>query len=65
LTLFEEIHEAGTTVVFATHDHSLLQSAPHRLVVIDEGRVIEVTQGLAAWSARGTRTVGAAAGQRP
>ncbi|MEY4576859.1 MAG: hypothetical protein RL701_1562 [Pseudomonadota bacterium] len=52
LTLFEEIHESGTTVIFATHDHSLLQSAPHRLVVIDEGRVIEASQGLAAWSAR-------------
>ncbi|HKU42602.1 MAG TPA: cell division ATP-binding protein FtsE [Polyangiales bacterium] len=52
LTLFEEINAAGTTVIFATHDHSLLQSAPHRLVVIDEGRVIEATQGLRAWSAR-------------
>jgi cell division transport system ATP-binding protein len=52
LTLFEEIHAAGTTVVFATHDHSLLQSAPHRLIVLDEGRVIEASQGLRAWAAR-------------
>jgi cell division transport system ATP-binding protein len=52
LTLFEEIHAAGTTVIFATHDHSLLQSAPHRLIVLDEGRVIEATQGLRAWAAR-------------
>ncbi len=52
LTLFEEIHEAGTTVIFATHDHSLLQSSPHRLVVIDDGRLIEASQGLRAWSAR-------------
>ncbi|HEX2675350.1 MAG TPA: cell division ATP-binding protein FtsE [Polyangiales bacterium] len=52
LTLFEEIHEAGTTVLFATHDHSLLQSSPHRLIVIDEGRLIEASQGLRAWSAR-------------
>jgi cell division transport system ATP-binding protein len=52
LTLFEEIHEAGTTVLFATHDHSLLQSAPHRLVVIDDGRLIEASHGLRAWSAR-------------
>src|SRR5262249_25908544 len=52
LTLFEEIHETGTTVLFATHDHSLLQSAPHRLVVIDDGRVIEASHGLRAWSAR-------------
>jgi cell division transport system ATP-binding protein len=52
LTLFEEINEAGTTVIFATHDHSLLQASPHRLIVIDEGRLIEATQGLRAWSAR-------------
>ena len=52
LTLFEEIHEGGTTVLFATHDHSLLQSSPHRLVVIDDGRLIEASQGLRAWSAR-------------
>jgi cell division transport system ATP-binding protein len=52
LTLFEEIHEAGTTVLFATHDHSLLQAAPHRLVVIDDGRLIEASHGLRSWSAR-------------
>jgi cell division transport system ATP-binding protein len=52
LTLFEEINEAGTTVIFATHDHSLLSSSPHRLVVIDDGHLIEASQGLRAWSAR-------------
>jgi cell division transport system ATP-binding protein len=52
LTLFEEINEAGTTVIFATHDHSLLAASPHRLVVIDDGRLIEATRGLRAWSAR-------------
>jgi cell division transport system ATP-binding protein len=52
LTLFEEINEAGTTVIFATHDHGLLQAYPHRLVMIDDGRAIEATQGLRAWSAR-------------
>lgn len=52
LTLFEEIHEAGTTVIFATHDHSLLQAAPHRLVMIDDGHVIEASQSLRAWAAR-------------
>jgi cell division transport system ATP-binding protein len=52
LTLFEEINEAGTTVIFATHDHSLLSASPHRLVVIDDGRLIEASHGLRAWSAR-------------
>lgn len=46
LGLFEEIHEAGTTVLFATHDRSLLEASPHRLVVIDDGRCIEARDGL-------------------
>ncbi len=46
LGLFEEIHEAGTTVLFATHDRSLLEASPHRLVVIDDGRCIEAQDGL-------------------
>ncbi len=46
LGLFEEIHEAGTTVIFATHDRSLLEASPHRLVVIDDGRAIEARDGL-------------------
>ena len=52
LTLFEEINESGTTVIFATHDHSLLTTSPHRLIVIDDGRLIEASQGLRVWSAR-------------
>jgi cell division transport system ATP-binding protein len=46
LGLFEEINEAGTTVVFATHDRSLLEASPHRLVVLDDGRAIEARAGL-------------------
>jgi cell division transport system ATP-binding protein len=46
LGLFEEIHEAGTTVLFATHDRSLLELKSHRVVVLDEGRAIDVPQGL-------------------
>jgi cell division transport system ATP-binding protein len=49
LGLFEEIHEAGTTVMFATHDRTLLEQSPqHRLIVIDDGRTIEARQGLRA-----------------
>ncbi|MBL8683366.1 MAG: cell division ATP-binding protein FtsE [Myxococcales bacterium] len=49
LGLFEEVHESGTTVLFATHDRSLLEQAPqHRLIVIDDGRTIEARQGLRA-----------------
>jgi cell division transport system ATP-binding protein len=46
LTLFEEIHATGTTVLFATHDHTLLEQRPHRIVYIDEGRLREARQGL-------------------
>jgi cell division transport system ATP-binding protein len=48
LGLFEEINESGTTVIFATHDRSLLEVSPHRLVVIDDGRAIEARSGLNA-----------------
>jgi cell division transport system ATP-binding protein len=46
LTLFEEIHATGTTVIFATHDHTLLEQRPHRIVYIDDGRVRDARQGL-------------------
>jgi cell division transport system ATP-binding protein len=50
LTLFEEINASGITVVLATHDHSLLEARPHRLVVIDEGRVFEARSGGEVWA---------------
>jgi cell division transport system ATP-binding protein len=46
LGLFEEIHRAGTTVLFATHDRSLLEVRPRRVVVLDNGRAIDVRHGL-------------------
>jgi cell division transport system ATP-binding protein len=54
LTLFEEIHATGTTVLFATHDHTLLEERPHRIVYIDDGNVKEARKGLTDWSS--TRT---------
>ncbi len=47
LGLFEEIHESGTTVLFATHDRSLLEVRPRRVVVLDEGKAIDVPHGIA------------------
>jgi cell division transport system ATP-binding protein len=47
LGLFEEIHETGTTVLFATHDRSLLEVRAHRIVVLDDGHAIDVPNGLA------------------
>ncbi len=46
LGLFEDIHEAGTTVLFATHDRTLLDIRPRRVVVLDDGKTTDVPQGL-------------------
>ncbi len=46
LGLFEDIHETGVTVLFATHDRSLLDIRPRRVVVLDEGKATDVPGGL-------------------
>lgn len=46
LGLFEEIHASGTTVLFATHDRTLLDVRSRRILVLDEGRVTDVQSGL-------------------
>src|SRR5205085_830936 len=48
LGLFEEIHENGTTVLFATHDRSLLDVRPRRLIVLDDGKALDVPNGISA-----------------
>jgi cell division transport system ATP-binding protein len=48
LGLFEDIHETGVTVIFATHDRSLLDIRPHRAVVLDEGKAMDAPNGLGA-----------------
>jgi cell division transport system ATP-binding protein len=47
LGLFEDINETGVTVLFATHDRSLLDVRPHRVVVLDEGKAMDAPNGLA------------------
>jgi cell division transport system ATP-binding protein len=46
LGLFEEVHATGTTVLFATHDRSLLEVRPRRIVVLGEGKVLDVREGV-------------------
>ena len=53
LGLFEEIHTEGTTVLFATHDRTLLDVRPRRILVLDEGRVMDVPAGLSSFSGDG------------
>ena len=57
LGLSEDIHDSGTTVVFATHDRSLLDVRPRRVVVLDEGKATDATDGLdaLAWDDSGIR----------
>jgi cell division transport system ATP-binding protein len=50
LGLFEEIHREGTTVLFATHDRTLLDVRPRRILVLDEGRVMDVPAGLSSFA---------------
>jgi cell division transport system ATP-binding protein len=46
LGLFEDIHETGVTVLFATHDRSLLDVRPRRVVILDEGKAVDAPRGL-------------------
>jgi cell division transport system ATP-binding protein len=46
LGLLEDIHETGVTVLFATHDRSLLDTRPRRVVVLDDGKATDAPQGL-------------------
>jgi cell division transport system ATP-binding protein len=48
LGLLEEINESGTTVLFATHDRTLLEVRPRRIVILDEGKALDVPQGIAS-----------------
>jgi len=47
LGLFEDINETGVTVLFATHDRSLLEMREHRVVVLDDGVARDEPHGLA------------------
>ncbi len=46
LGLLEDIHDTGVTVLFATHDRTLLDVRPRRVVVLDEGQALDVQNGL-------------------
>jgi len=65
LTLFEEIHATGTTVLFATHDHTLLEERAHRIVYIDDGHVKEARKGLTDWSSTRAADLGPVTQARP
>ncbi len=57
LGLFEDINDTGVTVLFATHDRSLLDIRPRRVIVLDEGLALDVPGGLGGSSASSGYTV--------
>lgn len=46
LGLLEDINATGVSVIFATHDRTLLDVRPRRVVVLDEGKALDVRNGL-------------------
>ncbi len=46
LGLFEEVHATGTTVLFATHDRTLLEMRAHRVIALGEGKAVDLREGL-------------------
>jgi cell division transport system ATP-binding protein len=39
LELLERINKSGTAVCMATHNYDLIRFAPHRTVILDEGKI--------------------------
>ena len=45
IELLEKIHEADTTIVVATHNLAMVNSYPHRALLIEHGRLISDSTG--------------------
>jgi cell division transport system ATP-binding protein len=54
LGLLEDINATGVTVLFATHDRTLLDVRPRRVVVLDEGKALDARDGLDEEAAPGS-----------
>ena len=40
MKLFEEINQAGATLLLATHSREILKDTPHRIVRLEKGRLV-------------------------
>ncbi len=40
MEIFERINRKGTAILMATHDQSLIEQYPHRVIKIEEGRIV-------------------------
>jgi len=45
LRLFQQIHQAGTTVILATHDSGLVEALQTRVVYLKEGKIVQDGRG--------------------
>jgi cell division transport system ATP-binding protein len=45
--LFDRINQLGTTILFATHDTSVLDALPHRRLVLEKGKLLSDTPSTA------------------
>ena len=41
--LLSEINKCGTTVLMVTHEHDLVQQFHHRIITVDNGRIVSDT----------------------
>jgi cell division transport system ATP-binding protein len=47
LYLFEELNRMGTTVVIATHNHSIISRFSHPVMRLQEGGLVDIVQSAA------------------
>ena len=49
IELFEAINSIGTTVIMATHDDSLVEEHPHRVITLSNGHIIRDSMNGGYW----------------
>jgi ABC-type ATPase involved in cell division len=45
MVLFRSINLRGTTVIIATHSRELLKDTGQRIIVLNQGRIVEEIEG--------------------
>ncbi len=43
LKLFEEINRSGTSILMATHDHTLIENTPYRVFKCEDGKLLDIS----------------------
>ncbi len=45
MALFEQLHDAGSTILIATHDQDIYRNSPHRLLELKQGKLFTIKPG--------------------